>query len=433
MADYVEAGGLKVAAELHDFVETRALPGTGIESAAFWEGFGKLVADFAPRNRALVAKRAELQRRIDDWHRENPGQPDPQALRAFLSEIGYLVPEGGDFAVDTPTVDDEFAKIAGPQLVVPVTNARYALNAANARWGSLYDALYGTDALGDRPAGGGYDARRGERVVAWAKDFLDRTFPLERGSHGQVERYAVAHGRLVPTLEGGDETGLKDAGQFAGYRGEASAPQAVLLVNNHLHVEIVIDADSQVGSQDKAGVADMVVESAITTIMDCEDSVAAVDAEDKVLTYSNWLGLMAGDLETEVAKGDGSITRRLDPDREYAAPDGSTLTLPGRSLMLVRNVGPLMTNPAVLTADGEEVPEELIDGAMTTLCALHDIRKGQGPRNSRTGSVYIVKPKMHGPEEVAYTNELMARVEELLGLSGNTIKLGIMDEERRTT
>ncbi|MEM6972507.1 MAG: malate synthase G [Pseudomonadota bacterium] len=447
MTERVDACGLKVARELHDFIETRALPGSGVESAAFWAGFAALAAEFAPRNRALVAKRNDIKAKIDAWHQGRRGQPhDPVAYRAFLEEIGYLVPEGAPFKIDTPNVDREFAEIAGPQLVVPVMNARYALNAANARWGSLYDALYGTDALGSPNPGGKYDRRRGGRVVTWTKAHLTGIAPLSEAgtAWAHVERVWVENGKLrlklLPNMTArdgattrADTAGLADPGQFAGYRGDPANPEAILLRRNNLHIELKLDLDSPIGRHDTLGLADVVLESAITTICDCEDSVAAVDAEDKVVTYANWLGLMRGDLEETVTKGDKTFTRSLNPDRDYLDPNGVRFTLPGRSLMLVRNVGPLMTNPAILLADGSEIPEEIMDATITSLIALHDLNKPRGPRNSRAGSVYIVKPKMHGPEEVANTDTMMAAVEDLLGMGRNTIKLGIMDEERRTT
>ncbi|MDX1487805.1 MAG: malate synthase G, partial [Acidiferrobacterales bacterium] len=434
MSGHIVVGDLKVAKELHDFIEKEALPGTAVSSAAFWEGFGRIAAQFTPRNRALVAKRDALQRQIDDWHKARTGQPhDPTAYKAFLIEIGYLVPEGPDFRVDTPNVDAEFSTIAGPQLVVPVMNARYALNAANARWCSLYDALYGTDAMGSRPEPGGYDPERGAEVIAWAKTFLDDVAPLADASHTNVTSYATSEGCLVATISNGRTVRLVDARQFVGFSGDPDQPHSILLKNHNLHIDLLIDPHNAIGKDDPAGVADLVIESAITTIMDCEDSVAAVDAADKVLTYRNWLGLMKGDLTEEVSKGGRSFTRRLNPDRVYSRPDGSRFTLPGRSLMLVRNVGPLMTNPAVILADGSEIPEEIMDAACTLLIGLHDVLKTDGNRNSRTGSVYVVKPKMHGPEEVAYTNDLMSALERLLAMKQNAVKIGIMDEERRTT
>jgi malate synthase len=434
MSGPVLTSGIKVAQELFDFIENEALPGTGVTSDTFWDGFGRIAADFAPRNRTLLAHRDALQARIDAWHQSRAGQPhDAAAYKEFLIEIGYLVPEGPAFSIDTANVDAEFSTIAGPQLVVPAMNARYALNAANARWGSLYNALYGTDAMGNAPEPGGYDPERGAEVVGWAKEFLDDVTPLKFGSHADVTGYAVTDGQLAATLLDGREARLASPPQFAGYSGDTSAPRSILLKNHNLHIGILIDAHDAVGKDDPANVADLVIESAITTIVDCEDSVAAVDAADKVLTYRNWLGLMKGDLTETVAKGRHSFVRRLNADQKYTAPDGSPLTLPGRSLMLVRNVGPLMTNPAIHLADGSEIPEEILDAVCTSLIALHDIAKTSGPRNSRTGSVYIVKPKMHGPEEVAAASDLMGAVEQMLGMTPNTIKIGIMDEERRTT
>jgi len=425
-SDYIEIEGLAVGAPLHELVQNEALPGTGVDPDRFWAGLAGLIADFAPRNRELLERREELQAAIDGWHKARRGQAhDPAEYRAFLEEIGYLVPEGPDFSVSTANVDPELALTPGPQLVVPVMNARYALNAANARWGSLYDALYGTDALGDLPEPGPYDPARGDRVIAWARDFLDRVAPLAEGSHADVDEYRVEAGALVPALA--------DPSQLAGWQGDPSQPAAVLLVNNGLHLEIQIDPEHSVGATDRAGVKDVVLESAVTTIMDCEDSVAAVDAEDKALAYHNWLGLMKGDLTEEVTKGDETFVRRMNSDRLYASPDGLSFELPGRSTMLVRNVGHLMTTPAVLDPNGDEVPEGLLDALMTALCAMHDLAKSGGDRNSRTGSVYIVKPKMHGPDEAAFTNDVFARVEDILGLERFTLKVGVMDEERRTT
>ena len=426
MTQRTDKNGLQVAAELVEFIEGAALPGTGIDAGTFWAGLSDLVHDLGPKNRALLQTRADMQAKIDSWHKERAGQPhDADAYTSFLREIGYLVPEGPAFEIDTKGVDPEIAQVPGPQLVVPITNARFALNAANARWGSLYDAYYGTDALGDLPQGKGYDADRGARVVAQAKAFLDDAAPLASGSHADVTGYAVVDGALTPAL--------KDPAQFVGYRGDAAAPEAILLRNNGLHIEIRIDAAHNIGKTDPAGVADVLLESAMSTIMDCEDSVAAVDAEDKVVAYGNWLGLMKGDLSETFEKGGQQVTREMHGDRDYTAPDGSALTIKGRSLMLVRNVGHLMTNPAILDRDGREIGEGLMDAMVTTLIAMHDLQKTGGMRNSVAGSVYVVKPKMHGPEEVAFADEIFTRVETVLGLPANTVKLGIMDEERRTS
>jgi len=427
-------GGLQVAANLDQFVETEALPGTGIDSAAFWSGFDALVHELAPRNRALLAERDRLQTELDNWHRANPGPVrDLRAYRAFLEGIGYIMPAPASVKATTDNVDTEIAEQAGPQLVVPLSNQRYALNAANARWGSLYDALYGTDAI---PETGGAEKQkafnpvRGAAVIAYARKFLDQAAPLANGSHADATRYSVDGGKLVVTLKNGTSE-LKTPAQFIGYQGEESAPSAVLLKHNGLHFEIQIDASDSIGMTDAAHVKDVVVEAAVSTIIDCEDSVAAVDADDKVLLYRNWLGLMTGDLTEEVTKNGKTFTRRLNADRVYTAANGTApVVLHGRSLLFIRNVGHLMTNPAVLTKDGHEIPEGILDAVITTLCALHD-RKHQ--LNSRTGSIYIVKPKMHGPAEVAFASELFARVEDLLKLPRNTIKMGIMDEERRTS
>ncbi|MEM7092386.1 MAG: malate synthase G [Actinomycetota bacterium] len=422
----IEIEGLAVGRALYDFIEQQALPGSGVARDEFWSGLAGLLAEFTPRNRELLERRDELQARIDAWHKERVGQSiDAASYRAFLEEIGYLVPEGPDFSVETANVDDEMALVPGPQLVVPVMNARYAINAANARWGSLYDALYGTDALGDLPEPGPYDPARGDRVIAWGRAFLDRVVPLAEGSHVDVESYTVEAGAFSPALA--------DPSNLVGWTGDPSQPASLLLRNNGLHIEIQIDPDHNVGSTDEAGVKDIVLESAVTAIMDCEDSVAAVDAEDKALAYRNWLGLMKGDLTEEVTKSGETFTRRMNPDPLFASPDGLSFTLPGRATMLVRNVGHLMTTPAILDADGNEVPEGLLDALITSLCAKHDLDKTGGDRNSRTGSVYIVKPKMHGPDECAFTNEVLGRVEDILGLERHTLKVGVMDEERRTT
>ncbi len=435
MSDRTRHGRIEVANILQQFVEQEVLPGLGLAPQAFWTGFEALLVDLSPRNRALLARRDELQAQIDDWRRQNRGKIfDIAAEKAFLTEIGYLAPQGGDFSVGVENVDSEISIQAGPQLVVPITNARYALNAANARWGSLYDALYGTDALAPPdPAAKGYDAARGEKVIAWGRDFLDRIAPLDGASHKDVTRYFVADGALRAKLASGSEVVLLDAKKsFAGFTGEAAEPKIVLLVHHGLHAEIHIDRSHFIGRDDAAGVSDIVLESALTAIQDCEDSVAAVDAEDKVLVYRNWLGLMKGALEATFEKGGKVLARRMAPDRVYTKPEGGVLSLHGRALLLVRNVGHLMTSDAVLV-DGEEAPEGLLDAMFTTLIALYDLRKLGPLANSRAGSVYIVKPKMHGPEEVAFASEIFARVEDVLGLKRNTIKMGIMDEERRTT
>ena len=427
MVNRVEKHGLQVDEVLAEFIETAALPGTGVEAEAFWQGLSGVLHDLGPENRALLEKREVLQGQIDAWHIANRGKPhDHETYKAFLEEIGYLLPEGEDFEVETANVDPEIANIPGPQLVVPITNARYALNAANARWGSLYDGLYGTDAMGVRAPAGGYNKGHGGRVVARARVFLDEAFPIEGLSHADVRRYHVKDGALLV-----DDMPLMQPEKFAGYRGNPKAPDAVLLVNNGLHVELVFDRAHPIGARDQAALADVRLESAISAIMDCEDSVACVDGEDKVLAYRNWLGLMKGDLTEEVEKGGRSFTRRLNDDLTYTAPDGSDLTLKGRALLLVRNVGHLMTNPAILDRDGNETYEGLMDALVTTMIAMHDLKRDSG--NSVHGSVYVVKPKMHGPEEVAFAVRTFDRVEDILGLPRNTVKIGIMDEERRTS
>ena len=428
MAERITKHGLQVDARLVQFIETEALPGSGIAAEAFWQGLSEGIATFGPQNRALLAKRDDLQARIDDWFKARKGQLfDAEAHEAFLREIGYLQPEGPDFSIDTAQTDPEIATIPGPQLVVPVMNARYALNAANARWGSLYDALYGTDALGDTASGKGYDAARGARVIDWARGFLDDVAPLKGASWREVTGFTAGETLNVTTAKG--RTTLANPAHYAGYRGSS----AVILKTNGLHIEILLDASTPIGSSDPAHISDIRLESALSAIMDCEDSVAAVDAEDKVVAYANWLGLMKGDLTEDVSKGNTTFTRRLAADLSYTTPTGQAASLKGRALMLVRNVGHLMTNPAILDAESHEVGEGIMDAFVTTLCALHDLRKTDGLRNSITGSVYVVKPKMHGPEEVALACAIFDKVEATLGLPANTVKLGIMDEERRTS
>ena len=425
----IEKNGLKISADLYEFLVNEALPGTGVDAAGFFEGFAAVIDDLTPKNRALLAKRDALQEKIDAWHIRHRNQPhDHDAYKQFLGEIGYLLPEGDDFEIDTANTDPEIASVPGPQLVVPITNARYVLNAANARWGSLYDGFYGTDAMGTPPPKGGYDKGRGARVVARARVFLDEAFPVEGTSHADARRYYVHQGQLLV-----DDLPLADPSKFIGYRGNPKAPDAVLLRNNGLHVELVFDRTHPIGSRDQAGLADVQLESAVSAIMDCEDSVACVDAEDKTHAYRNWLGLMQGGLEETFEKAGKTLTRKLNPDRIYTGPDGKDVSIKGRALMLVRNVGHLMTNPAILDRDGNEISEGLMDAVVTTLIALHDLKKTEGARNSVRGSVYVVKPKMHGPEEVAFADETFTRVEAILGLPKNTVKLGIMDEERRTS
>jgi malate synthase len=430
---------LEVATELHRFIETEVLPGTGVDPAAFWTRFDALVHELAPKNAALLAERDRLQAELDRWHQAHPGPiQDMRAYRAFLEQIGYLVPVPAGTKATTANVDAELALQAGPQLVVPILNARYALNAANARWGSLYDALYGTDVIpeaGGADRGPGYNEVRGAKVIAYARQVLDQAAPLAGGSHADATGYRVDGGRLAVLLRGGASAGLQDPEQFVGYQGDAAAPSSVLLRHHGIHLDIRIDRSTPIGSTDAAGVTDVVLEAALSTILDLEDSVAVVDAQDKVLAYRNWLGILKGTLTEEVSKGGRRFTRGLNPDRQYTAPGGGEVRLHGRSLMFVRNVGHLMTNPAVLWDGGKEIPEGILDAVVTTAIAMHDLqgRGANGIRNSRSGSVYIVKPKMHGPREVAFASELFGRVEQMLGLPANTVKLGIMDEERRTS
>lgn len=437
MTEHVQVGGLQVAKVLYDFVNNEALPGTGLDAAGFWMGADQLINELAPKNKALLAKRDDLQAQIDAWHQSHAGQAhDASAYKTFLEQIGYLLPEAADFQITTQNVDEEIARMAGPQLVVPVMNARFALNASNARWGSLYDALYGTDAISEADGaekGKGYNKVRGDKVIAFARAFLDEAAPLAAGSHVDSTGYKLIDGKLVISLKGGSNTGLQDDAQLIGYQGDASAPTAVLLKHNGLHFEIQIDASSPVGQTDQAGVKDVLMEAALTTIMDCEDSIAAVDADDKVVVYRNWLGLMKGDLAEEVSKGGQTFTRTMNGDRHYTAPNGGDVKLHGRSLLFIRNVGHLMTIDAILDKNGQEVPEGILDGLLTSLAAIHSLNGNTTRSNSRTRSVYIVKPKMHGPEEAAFTNELFGRVEDVLRLPRNTLKVGIMDEERRTT
>jgi malate synthase len=434
MTERIQHGSLAIDRELYDFVNNEAIPGSGVDAAAFWSAFEQIIADLTPKNRALLARRDELQAQIDAWHRAHPKAPFAD-YKAFLTEIGYLQPEGADFAVTTENVDEEIATLAGPQLVVPVKNARYALNAANARWGSLYDALYGTDVIsedGGAEKGKGYNPVRGAKVIAFARDFLDATFPLEIGSHHDATLYSVNGGRLSVSLKGGESSCLKNPSAFVGYCGDAGRPSGVLLKHNGLHVEIQIDASHPIGATDTAHVKDLCLEAAVTTIQDCEDSVAAVDAEDKVEVYRNWLGLMLGTLQDTFDKGGKQVTRRMNGDRVFSGANGGELKLHGRSLMLLRNVGHLMTNPAILH-NGEEIFEGIMDAAITALIGKRDIEGRGALRNSRTGSMYIVKPKMHGPDEVAFACELFNRVEDALGLKRHALKIGVMDEERRTS
>ena len=437
MTERVKVSGLQVARPIYDLVTQEVIPETGVDVDAFWQSFAAIINDFGQQNRELLSKRAVLQKKINQWHQQRAGQTiDQPAYKAFLQEIGYLVPQGDDFSITTKKVDTEITVQAGPQLVVPVMNARFALNAANARWGSLYDALYGTDVLPETAGAektAKYNPGRGAKVIEYGKTFLDQSVPLVQGSHHDAIEYTIINGQLQVLLNNHTETSLSQPAQLTGYQGSVNNPEAILLKNNGLHIELQIDRNTTIGASDPAGIKDILMEAALTTIMDCEDSIAAVDAEDKALVYRNWLGLMQGDLEESLEKDGKTIIRKMNPDREYTTPDGGTLVLPGRSLLFIRNVGHLMTNPAILDAEGNEVPEGIMDTMMTSLIAIHDIKGNGKYRNSKTGSVYIVKPKMHGPEEVAFTNALFNAVEDALGLDRNTVKVGIMDEERRTS
>ena len=437
MSARIECAGLQVDPEIHALLENEILPGTALEATAFWKALADIVKTFTPRNRKLLAVRDEMQAKISAWHKANPGADyDRAAYKAMLEDIGYLLPQPAPFKIATQNVDPEIAEIAGPQLVVPVMNARYALNAANARWGSLYDALYGTDVISEEDGAvraGAYNPVRGHKVIEWARDFLDTHFPLNQGSHKQAAHYTIVDGDLLINQIDGSLSMLAEPDQFVGFAGDSGDPSGILLKHNGLHAEIQIDREHSVGSTDAAGVKDICLESALTTIQDCEDSVAAVDAEDKTVVYRNWLGLMRGDLSESFNKGGRTLTRSLNTDREFTSPRGESFSLPGRSLMFVRNVGHLMTNPAILDAEGNEIFEGIMDALFTTACSLHDLRGSSKGGNSRTGSMYIVKPKMHGPDEVSMTVDLFAAVEDAFGLPRNTIKVGIMDEERRTT
>ncbi|RLA38783.1 MAG: malate synthase G, partial [Gammaproteobacteria bacterium] len=437
MADRIQQGNLQVAKEIFDLVANELTPGSGISVENFWASFEEILVDLTPRNRELLQIRNNLQTQIDTWHTQRAGETINQAeYKTFLQEIGYLVDVGGDFQIETENVDPEIALQAGPQLVVPVMNASFALNAANARWGSLYDALYGSDVISEEHGAGkagAYNPVRGARVIAYARGELDQAAPLAGGSHTDSTAYRIESGELKVSLSNGSCVALKNPEQFVGYTGSTENPASILIRNNLLHLDIQFNRNSPVASGDAAGISDVIVEAALTTIMDCEDSVAAVDAEDKALVYHNWLGLMKGNLEEILEKSGKTITRKMNSDREYTTPGGGLLILPGRSLLFVRNVGHLMTNPAILDKEGNEVPEGIMDAMMTTLAAMHNLKGNSELANSRTGSIYIVKPKMHGPEEVAFTNELFGRVEDALGLDRYTLKVGIMDEERRTS
>lgn len=436
MTEYVKIGRIQVAEELYNFINSEVLPDSQVDEKAFWQGFGQLVHDLSPRNKELLAVRDELQAKIDAWHQENGTEFDFESYKAFLTDIGYLEPIVEDYQIQTTNVDDEVALQAGPQLVVPGDNARYALNAANARWGSLYDALYGTDAISEEDGaekGIGYNPVRGNKVIQFGKDFLDQVVPLKDASHGDVTQYAIENEELIVTLENGEKTTLVNAEKFTGYQGGQEEPKAILIKNNGLHFEIQIDRSHPVGKTDKAGVKDILLEAAVTTIIDCEDSVAAVDAEDKTLIYKNWLGLMKGDLTSTFRKDGKDLTRRMNPDRLYTGKDGEELSLRGRSMLFIRNVGHLMTTNVVLDENGQEIPEGILDGVFTSLIAKHTVLGNGAHQNSLKGSIYIVKPKMHGSTEVAFANELFDRIEDLIGVERNTLKIGVMDEERRTS
>ncbi len=436
MEDYLDVNGLKVASILHEFIEKEALPDSKVDSKSFWKGFSSIIEDLAPKNKQLLQKRKNLQLKMNQWHQENKGSVDLKKYKLFLKEIGYLEEQVEDFSITTKNVDEEITAQAGPQLVVPVNNARYAINAANARWGSLYDALYGTDVIDETDGAertSGYNPVRGQKVIDYGRDFLDQIAPLQQGSHHDSVQYSISDGQLNIELSDGKHVKLQDHQKLAGFRGSMDHPSAILLQNNGLHVEIQIDSEDPIGRTDSAGIKDLLIESAISTIMDCEDSVAAVDAEDKVLVYRNWLGLMKGSIRSVFEKNGKNIIREMNEDRSYTSPAGTEFSLRGRSLQLVRNVGHLMTTPAILDQSGEEVPEGIVDAVITSLIAKHDLLGKTSRKNSEKGSVYIVKPKMHGSEEVAFANELFDRTEDLLGLERNTLKMGVMDEERRTS